>query len=449
MGSPEDSLIRDLEIKSLQSEAEWFVGCEVPKVGRRIKRILQHCLAFLSPRGTKELELITDLVPPDEDDDVIIPELESTNKLASFDTQEGLKGFISVGGWSISSAEITAKFPKWNKGVPHKATVSNAHPWRLYQLQNAYNFVKMTLNELNLLIRQCETVQYKSQEISSPNLNNNSNSNFTSSTFNSPNSLTQQTALAAVNKVVGQVSKWITLARDSLMLPNKSLLFPYSLNNQGFQGFHPPLPQDLHIEFNICNSEIIISVYALYVGSGPLPMYDTPSQKGALGVSSPLPHKKSDKGPLSPSPTHSSSTLSAPGSGMKHKTPSVGNLLNLPTSFNFGSLTSSSHGEKSQSQLSKVDEGSESPGQEVNDVPSISVNQPPSSNTGDHRVTIGGVVYKTYQITQRGQPGWVAVVDQSEVHCIVPRVNHTHSLLTSAINALADIEDKLVALSLL
>jgi hypothetical protein len=30
---------------------------------------LQHCLAFLSPRGTKELELITDLVQPDEDDD--------------------------------------------------------------------------------------------------------------------------------------------------------------------------------------------------------------------------------------------------------------------------------------------------------------------------------------------------------------------------------------------
>jgi len=226
-------------------------------------------------------------------------------------------------------------------------------------------------------------------------------------------------------------------AKDSLMVPSKNL-FPHSLFATGFQGFHPSLPQDLHVEFSVCNAEVIISVYALHVGSGPLPSIEnrsTPSVgtsantgggSGSTGNNSPLRVSAPEPGakPASLSPT----------AGLRHKTPSVSNLLHLPVSLvGFEKSVKNEDGDANKKDSEK----------DSNDTHGDINVQP------DYRVSIGGVSYKTYQCTIRGNSTWVAVLDQAEVHCIIPRINNTLSLLTYTQQLLADTADKLVALSIL
>jgi len=392
---------RDQELKSLQYEAAWFVGREIPKVARNVRRILLKCMASLSPKGNRELQGYDDLLAGDDGD---IFNADNVNKLSSFETPEGtLRGHISVSGWSISEAEIQVRFPKWNKNAPHKASISATHPWRLVQLQNAYNFIKMTFVELDALISKSERCLLNPDSVAFP----------------------------AVSKMVRQVSDWLTQARQSLMIPSKNL-FPNNLLTT--TGFHPPLPQELHIEFSVCDSEIIVSVYALYIGMG----VSLNGSEGTADKSKPSSSSGSNLPLLLQSVGGSSSgdnkgvQISNTGF-MKHKTPSVGNLLNLNAFHSQTTAKNESDDQKATSAL---------PQMEGVDSSSISVTQ-------DHRVIINGTSFRTQQCTIRGAPCWVAVLDQAEVHCIIPRVNSTSELLMNALEVLADTADKLVALSLM
>lgn len=447
----EESVIREQESKTLQSEAEWFIGNEMPSVCQKMQRILQHCAGLLSPKGNKE-EL--PLLPTDYD--VPLP-FESVNRLISFETPEGtLKGFVNVAGWSVSEAEIVVKFPKWNKNVPYKAAISATHPWRLTQLQNAYNSIRATIDELQLLVDECERFRVKALSNLHPNLilphshtslqlsprssnkppllRTSSSSALASGSVQPPSAVGN--SLSTVNKIFEQVSRWMSHAKDALMIPSKNL-FPNSLfATTGFQGFHPSLPQDLHIEFSVCNSEIIISVYALHIGTGPLPPLERmPSNPGSLNSIGSAAGAGGAKGAsAAPEKTPTSSQTSSPTNTLRHKTPSVSNLLNLPHSLTgFEKTVKNEDGDANSKKDSEKD--SEAPRD-------LNAQQ-------DYRVSIGGISYKTYQCTFRGGPSWVAVLDQSEVHCIIPRVNNTLALLSNAQDILADTADKLVALSLL
>jgi len=322
--------------------------------------------------------------------------VDNSNKVTFFETPEGnLKGHLTISGWNISEAEMTVKFAKLNKNTPHKANISSSHPWRLIQLQNAYNFIKMTLAELDTLILESEVCLIHPENAS----------------------------YVSISKRVRQISEWLTLSRQSLMVPPKSL-FPNNILTT--TGFHPPLPQELHIDFSVGDAEVIVSVYALYVGMGA-------NANGSEGLGDKLKPASSSASSLPQLLQQATSNGEQKSSSgfLKHKTPTMGNLLNLNPFVIQLPLKSEDDLKTgtSSTQIDGVDGG--------------------ISLTADHKVIINGVAYRTQQCMIRGCPCTVAVLDQAEVHCIAPRINQTSEMLMNALEILADMADKLVGLSLM
>jgi len=69
-----------------------------------------------------------------------------------------------------------------------------------------------------------------------------------------------------------------------------------------------------------------------------------------------------------------------------------------------------------------------------------------SDSFQEQKILVGGVLCKAHSISYRGNPAWVAVIDQMELHCITPRLSRAFILLHGAFELLLGIADKLTAL---
>jgi len=151
-------------------------------------------------------------------------------------TDEGhgsLRGFAAISGWKIYKSELRLEVkPIRGKKVPLslKTQVSHLSPLRVAQIHNARNHMMAAIGELKRLQRLINNNRGKANE----------------------NGLTE---------ALRRIKDELRMAREELVI-NEAHQFPDNLFTPN--GFLPPLPPEIAVEFSIFNSQLILSVYILH-----------------------------------------------------------------------------------------------------------------------------------------------------------------------------------------
>jgi hypothetical protein len=216
----ENDEVIQLERSSLRREIAWLVHEEFPSTCEEIKAAVKACLSFIMPKDTN-------LEDQDPGNSYLKPiPFESQDKI--------LKGSLAVSGWHVTDGEIEINFPKTANSKTNTATkthVNPSEPWKLTQIQNSANFMRLALEELERIDRATEHY-------------------------------TRMDHFHAVlaSKLIGRVSEHIKSASDQLLLPSRTT-FLTSLHTQF--TFKPPLPRELVLEFSVAHKMVLVSSYLL------------------------------------------------------------------------------------------------------------------------------------------------------------------------------------------
>jgi hypothetical protein len=282
LSSATDAKLLHLEQVALTREIDWLLRNEFPFICHELRKTITLCRRFISqsaqpaPAALPNTNITNIAVPSDDpqqslsnfnfteliqnkNDIEIDKELRklADSKVIPFESLDKcLKGSVTIEGWHITAADLDISFPKWNKGVSFHTTITSSTPWRLTQLQNAYNF-------LNLALRELDRITLVPSPSPTP----------PSSTETSFNDIPQQ-HLKVAYRLIEQISTWIKNAQDQILLPSRTT-FLNSLNTRF--AFHPQLPKELVVEFGIANKELVISAYLLKAVPPPS------KSKGATG----------------------------------------------------------------------------------------------------------------------------------------------------------------------
>uniref|UniRef100_A0A7M5UVN8 Uncharacterized protein n=1 Tax=Clytia hemisphaerica TaxID=252671 RepID=A0A7M5UVN8_9CNID len=116
-------------VQVLRGEYEWLLAEEVPSMTKQLKSFIQACLQKVnilsSPAHT----------------------IKGNNFLLSLPNSDAVKGLINVAGDSVIKAELKFKFPKYaSNGIG--TFIFEQCPWKLQQLQDTSNHLKMAFEEL-------------------------------------------------------------------------------------------------------------------------------------------------------------------------------------------------------------------------------------------------------------------------------------------------------------
>lgn len=206
------------EIKKLKAEFNWLLTDEVPSMLKQLKTFIQACLQKFnivsSPAHT----------------------MKGNNFLLSLPNSDAIKGLINVAGDSVIKAELKFKFPKHaNSGIG--TFIFEQCPWKLEQLQDTSNHLKMALEEL------------KEQELNDVAIDK-----------------------RRLTMLLDQVMMSLSCAKNSLIVPVKYSLSEIMYNNAQ-RVLNPPIPEEILVTFYINYDKLVFVVYLLNI------LTTAPSQK--------------------------------------------------------------------------------------------------------------------------------------------------------------------------
>ncbi|EGC29942.1 hypothetical protein DICPUDRAFT_90282 [Dictyostelium purpureum] len=519
------------ELLQMQNESYWLIQREVPTVCKRVRTIVNKCLELLHPIDIKSIEEGEEeeenkksnnngnIVQIEEDNevneifDILKFSDEDLKKISSqrFETSEGSRGTINLNGWLIDTTDLYIKTRcRTNNPVVYKDTISKNTPWRLSQIQNAYNHLRFVEAELSSIISFSERYQPVYINQNNSNINNiNNNNNILTSSFisdpinnynnnNSNNEASTSSACSVSNnsninnnsniinnngvipellslfETVKSIGEWISMAKDELLLPSRDI-FPHTLFQKNVLKNLPP---DIHIDITVANCDILFSVHELQISST-----DSGQSLGGIHHSghSNSPSKflrKSTSGHKavgggSPHPPHMSQQLNGQVNGSSHHghhshhshhghhqnggSPSLSNSNGVNSGSQQSPLSSSgSSMPRNNSGLSlNTSSNSLANSGGVQDLNSSSnnISNTSSPNLGtlleseEYHHPPDQLSKKTYQMNRSGNTQYVTIIDHSESRIPIKKLSDSFALMTSAYDKLADLSEKFMVLS--
>nr|CAG4636390.1 EOG090X0AKT [Eubosmina coregoni]SVE69966.1 EOG090X0AKT [Eubosmina coregoni] len=212
-----DGTNKVLAIENLRQEFKWLIKNEVHKVFGQLKEILDAA-ARRYP--------------------VEIPELETQVRQEKYvmatstqTSQDQLKCILTITGDSITAADMTLKLHKHPNVVYHTMIAADS-PWRLQQIQDSGNYLRMALCSL---VSIPENLEYVSAD----------------------------EVLTDLDRVLEKICR----ARNTLAIPRKRTIDEL-MNSKNMKTLSPALPSDLAVSFYLQAHKLIFAVYHLTQAGG-------------------------------------------------------------------------------------------------------------------------------------------------------------------------------------
>nr|CAG4640245.1 EOG090X0AKT [Daphnia pulex]SVE85036.1 EOG090X0AKT [Daphnia pulex] len=201
----------------LRQEFNWLIKNEVHKVFNQLKEVLEAA-ARRYPVEIAEVE-------------TQVRQEKYVMATSTQTSQDQLKCILTITGDSITSADMTLKLHK-HPNVVYHTTIAAESPWRLQQIQDSGNYLRMALSSLSLIPDQ---LQYLSAE----------------------------EVLNDLDSVLGKVNS----ARSTLAIPRKRTIDEL-MNSKNMKTLTPSLPSDLAVSFYLQAHKLIFAVYHLTQAGG-------------------------------------------------------------------------------------------------------------------------------------------------------------------------------------
>nr|SVE75923.1 EOG090X0AKT [Daphnia hispanica] len=203
--------------ENLRQEFNWLIKNEVHKVFNQLKEILEAA-ARRYPVEIAEVE-------------TQVRQEKYVMATSTQTSQDQLKCILTITGDSITSADMTLKLHK-HPNVVYHATIAAESPWRLQQIQDSGNYLRMALSSLSLIPDQLEY-------------------------------LSAEEVLNDLDLVLGKVNR----ARSTLAIPRKRTIDEL-MNSKNMKTLTPALPSDLAVSFYLQAHKLIFAVYHLTQAGG-------------------------------------------------------------------------------------------------------------------------------------------------------------------------------------
>jgi len=215
-------------------ELQWILQSQLNSFCEELQKQLQDTLKFIlksSKKGSNGEEFFSDKLPEIADDDAVLQMCDS--RLTTYESANGqLKGFVALDGCFISEAEVTTRFKTLPR--PFKTQINGNNPWRLLQIQNIVNYLKLSLAYLNEKLFDSKNKKLKNEFEINPG-----------HSFETPLVLT--------------IIKTVTTIKNNLRTAIDNLISPLDTIEQDFQVFSPKLLDDLIINIVIKNNCLLLS----------------------------------------------------------------------------------------------------------------------------------------------------------------------------------------------
>jgi len=210
------SNLTDDEDCMLNLEFEWLLKDEVPSILSQLKDILQVCLKKFNVQGNW----------PNRSS------YKVDNYLLSLPNSDIVRGLISVTGDSVVKADLKFKIPKLSNGT-FSTYIYDQFPWKLQQLQDAYNHLIMALEEV--VEREACGVFTSGKE---------------------------------VEHLMDDILSSLSRGKSLLLIPPKIPLSQL-LSSGSQRVLNPPLPDEVLVNFHVNCDKLVFCAYVLNSLTGP------------------------------------------------------------------------------------------------------------------------------------------------------------------------------------
>ncbi|ORY75246.1 hypothetical protein LY90DRAFT_502259 [Neocallimastix californiae] len=201
----EETLTKEKEV--IANEINWYLTSQGPIVIEELITKLKEALTYIYFKN--------DAIATEG----LILAVTNTNS-------DNLKGFITVKDINVTKAELSIKFPHYNRGNAFKTTFSPKEPHCLYQLQDVYNHIQKIIEILE---------HYK---------------------------LTTYT-LEQLNDLIKQTNMFLKKIKFIMSQKDENYVYSYRCNPK---NFIPELPDDFIIECYINMSNIVVAIFNISAG---------------------------------------------------------------------------------------------------------------------------------------------------------------------------------------
>nr|CAG4651200.1 EOG090X0AKT [Simocephalus serrulatus]SVE94404.1 EOG090X0AKT [Simocephalus serrulatus] len=200
-----------------RQEFQWLIKNEVHKVFNQLREVLEAA----ARRYPVEIAEV----------DTQVRQEKYVMATSTQTSQDQLKCILTITGDSITSADMTLKLHK-HPNVVYHTTISAESPWRLQQIQDSGNYLRMALSSLALIP---DSLEYISAE----------------------------EVLSDLDLVLGKINR----ARSTLAIPRKRTIDEL-MNSKNMKTLTPSLPSDLAVSFYLQAHKLIFAVYHLTQAGG-------------------------------------------------------------------------------------------------------------------------------------------------------------------------------------
>nr|CAG4648118.1 EOG090X0AKT [Moina brachiata]SVE93168.1 EOG090X0AKT [Moina brachiata] len=207
---------RDIKTDTRQ-EFKWLLKNEVEKVFNQLTEVLEAA----SRRYPVEIPGASSQIRQEK-------YVMATSTQTS---QDQLKCILTITGESITTADMTLKLHK-HPNVVYHTTISQDSPWKLQQIQDSANYLRMALSHLSVIPKP-------------------------------PNCTTAQEVLYNLDCILDKVNR----ARNTIAIPRKRTIDKL-MNSKNMKTLNPPLPSDLAVSFYLQAHKLIFAVYHLTQAGG-------------------------------------------------------------------------------------------------------------------------------------------------------------------------------------
>jgi len=200
-----------------RQEFKWLIRNEVHKVFGQLKEILEAA----ARRYPVEMSEVESQVRQEK-------YIMATSTQTSHDQ---LKCILTITGDSITAADMTLKLHK-HPNVVYHTTIAADSPWRLQQIQDSGNYLRMALAGLASVPDELEY-------------------------------LSAEEVLADLDLILDKINR----SRNTLAVPRKRTIDEL-MNSKNMKTLTPCLPSDLAVSFYLQSHKLIFAVYHLTQAGG-------------------------------------------------------------------------------------------------------------------------------------------------------------------------------------
>ncbi|XP_014787239.1 protein rogdi [Octopus bimaculoides] len=206
------------EICALQKELSWLLNEELHHVLQQVQYTLTEC----------NQRFLTDKDKESNKDDSTVCHIKPQKILLSGPNGTAhIKCVLTLFGDNITEADINFKHKQGNHHSLFKTSIHQSLPWKLQQIQDAYNHLKSAAYCISLK----ENYAFKS--------------------------------VREVTLFIDEVMESIKKGRTCLTFPRRKSVEEL-LNNQNMQVFHPAVPNTVALSFYIHTSKLILALYQIH-----------------------------------------------------------------------------------------------------------------------------------------------------------------------------------------